>query len=638
MRLSTIRIENFRSFKDETISLDDFTCFVGPNGGGKSTILMALNVFFRNSVPNNNLLLLTKDDFHHGNISDPVKITLTFEDLSQEAQDDFKSYYRQGKLIVSAKAVWNPVAQNAPVMQYGSRLVMDNFKAYFAKDKDGEKAAALKEFYKDLQKKYKDLPAATSKPDMEQSLRDYEEKHPDLCILAESSDQFYGYTKGADRLPKYVQWVYIPAVKDIASEQDENKKTAIGQLLERTVRAKVDFKQRIEDLKEEASAKYEEMINEENKVLESLEKSLESRLREWSHPKAEVDLNWNYDKDKSVSIADPLARIALGEDKFVGEIARLGHGLQRSFLVAILHELSLSNVDISPKLLLGFEEPEIFQHPPQARHMASLLESLTGNNSQIIITTHCPLFVPGKGFENVRMVKKNMANCDSRVTQLTLVELEKSISEALGEKSKSLTAMVARIEQIMQPSLKELFFTPKVILLEGIEDIAFISTYMQLSNLWPNFREHGCHFIITLGKTNLSRPLAIANAFSISAFVVFDGDVDKKDKVKKNQRDNACILNLCGIKEGPLSEKIIWAENVVMWPTRIYDVVKEDIGKAMWEEAEAKVRKENGWEELNQKNSLLITATLEELWGRGKRSAVLSKLCELIIAFAKKTN
>lgn len=638
MKLSAIRIENFRSFKDKTISFDDYTCLVGPNGGGKSTVLMALNLFFRTSVPNNNLLTLTKDDFHHGNITDPVKITLTFENLSPEAQNDFKSYYRHGKLIISAKAVWDSVAQSAPVMQNGSRLVMHDFKIYFAKDKDGEKAAALKDIYKELQKKYKDLPTATTKPDMEQALKDYEEKHPDLCMLAESNDQFYGYTKGSDRLPKYVQWVYIPAVKDIASEQDENKKTAIGQLLERTVRTKVDFKQRIEGLKKEAAAKYEEMITEENKVLESLEKSLKLRLREWSHPKAEVELNWNFDKDKSVSIADPSARIALGEDKFIGEIARLGHGLQRSFLVAILHELSLSNVETSPKLLLGFEEPEIFQHPPQARHMSSLLESLADKNSQIIVTTHSPLFVPGKGFENVRMVKKNGDSCDSHVTQLTLTELEKSISDALGEKSKSPTAMIATIEQIMQPSLKELFFTPKAILVEGIEDIAFISTYMQLLSLWPSFREHHCHFIATIGKTSLSRPLAIANAFSIPAFVVFDGDVDKEDNVKENKRDNACILNLCGIKINPLSKEIIWAENVVMWPTRILDILKKDIGDTIWEEAKSRVRKENGWEELKQKNSLLITGTLEELWKQEKKSALLSKLCENIIAFAKKTN
>ncbi len=47
MKIESVRIENFRSFKDETIFLDDYTCFVGPNGSGKSTIINALNVFFR---------------------------------------------------------------------------------------------------------------------------------------------------------------------------------------------------------------------------------------------------------------------------------------------------------------------------------------------------------------------------------------------------------------------------------------------------------------------------------------------------------------------------------------------------------------------------------------------------------------
>ena len=31
MKLRELRIQNFRSFKDETIQFDDYTCFVGPN-------------------------------------------------------------------------------------------------------------------------------------------------------------------------------------------------------------------------------------------------------------------------------------------------------------------------------------------------------------------------------------------------------------------------------------------------------------------------------------------------------------------------------------------------------------------------------------------------------------------------------
>lgn len=66
MRLREIRIQNFRSFKDETIHLDDYTCLVGPNGAGKSTVLQALNVFFRNTaVSAVNLHVLSEEDFHH---------------------------------------------------------------------------------------------------------------------------------------------------------------------------------------------------------------------------------------------------------------------------------------------------------------------------------------------------------------------------------------------------------------------------------------------------------------------------------------------------------------------------------------------------------------------------------------------
>ena len=47
MKLTTLRIENFRSFKDETIHFDDYTCLVGPNGAGKSTVLTALSLYGR---------------------------------------------------------------------------------------------------------------------------------------------------------------------------------------------------------------------------------------------------------------------------------------------------------------------------------------------------------------------------------------------------------------------------------------------------------------------------------------------------------------------------------------------------------------------------------------------------------------
>jgi predicted ATP-dependent endonuclease of OLD family len=44
MKISRLRIKNFRSFEDQTIDFGEYSCFVGPNGSGKSTVLNALNI------------------------------------------------------------------------------------------------------------------------------------------------------------------------------------------------------------------------------------------------------------------------------------------------------------------------------------------------------------------------------------------------------------------------------------------------------------------------------------------------------------------------------------------------------------------------------------------------------------------
>ena len=47
MKIDSIKIKNFRGYKDETkIELNDLTVFVGKNDIGKSTILEALDIFF----------------------------------------------------------------------------------------------------------------------------------------------------------------------------------------------------------------------------------------------------------------------------------------------------------------------------------------------------------------------------------------------------------------------------------------------------------------------------------------------------------------------------------------------------------------------------------------------------------------
>jgi len=638
MRLKEIRIQNFRSFLDETIPWGNYNCLVGSNGAGKSNVLQALNVFFRNTaVANVNVVTLSEEDFHHRNTSEPVKITLTFGDLSAEAREDFKAYVRSDQLVITATAEWDPAPGEAEVKQYGARLVMEDFAPYFEAVEAPAKVAELKAIYRGLRDQFDELPDVSTKDDMQSALRDFEEAHPDGCTLLKSESQFYGWSKGQNRLRKYVQWIYVPAVKDAATEQEEGRATALGQLLDRTVRSRVSFGDEMAELKHDAAERYQQVLKRQQGALNDLSDSLTQRVREWTHLGTEVRLAWHYNPDKSITVNEPLARIAAGEDKFLGEMARLGHGLQRAIFISLLQELAESDEENAPMLLLGFEEPELYQHPPQARHVAHLLEELSQDKLQAILTTHSPYFVSARGFENVRMVRKSVTTPRSTVTRATHEQISADLARALGEEPRHPSSTMAAIEQIMQPSQNELFFSSTAILVEGLEDVAFLSTYLTLHGSWSEFRKLGCHFIVAEGKCNLSRPLVIANALGIPAFVFFDSDADRfREKPTNNLRNNGCILKLCGIKGvDPMPTETQWADNCVMWHSDIQDVVRADFGAEVWDQAERAARDTAGYVDgIQRKNSLLIAATLEQLAQDGHTSAILDRACRAILAFA----
>jgi len=261
MHIASVRIQHFRAFADETIYFNDYTCLVGPNGGGKSTVLTALNIFFREtSQSQTDLLRLDKEDFHYENTTNPIVITVTFEDLSAEAQQDLKDYFRQEKLVVSASAKWNEEDKFAQVVQYGQRLGMDEFKPFFKAVGDGASVKDLKGLYAEIRLKHENLPAPGIKQAMIDALHNYEAERPEECALIPSEDQFYGFSKGANRLAKYIQWVFVPAVKDPCDEQLEARNTALGMLLERTVRTKVTFKEPLENLRTEFGDKYQAIL------------------------------------------------------------------------------------------------------------------------------------------------------------------------------------------------------------------------------------------------------------------------------------------------------------------------------------------------------------------------------------------
>lgn len=635
MKIESVRIKNLRSFADETIGLNDYTCLVGPNGSGKSNVLCALNVFFRDTDNTaTDLSRLDREDFHQKNTAEPIEVTVTFGSLSAEAQQDFSDYYRQGKLTVSAVATFNDAVGKAEVRQYGQRLAMTEFKPFFRAEGDKEKVSELKKLYVGIQEVVTGLPAAGTKDAMVEALRKYEAEHPERCELIPSEDQFYGVSKGANRLAKYLQWVYVPAVKDATTEQLEAKNTAFGKLLARTVRAKTTFDEAVKALRTQMQERYQVLLDQNQHVLGDLSTSLETRLAEWAHPEASLKLEWRQDLDRSVRVEEPLARMIAGEGDFEGDLARFGHGLQRSYLLALLHELSSSDDAGAPRLVLGCEEPELYQHPPQARHLAAVLQKLSKGNSQIIIATHSPSFVSGEGFEDVRIIRKEPKSRRSGVAHMAYTDIATAVAAATGEAPHKPEGVLAKIQQALQPSLSEMFFTTRLVLVEGLEDLAYISAYLNLLGRWEEYRRLGCHIVPVNGKSALLQPVVIARHMKISTFVVCDSDSNERDPKRRatHEKDNRALLTLFGkADENAMPAASLWGSGFVMWGANIGATVGGEIGEAEWQAYQAEADKQYGHAGKLRKNTLHIGACLAQAWAAGKRSPSLERLCAEIL-------
>jgi len=197
--------------------------------------------------------------------------------------------------------------------------------------------------------------------------------------------------------------------------------------------------------------------------------------------------------------------------------------------------------------------------------------------------------------------------------------------------------LVAKIHQTLQPGIAEMFFARVPILVEGLEDVSYITTELHLSELWPEFRRLGCHLIPAHGKGKMILPLAIAIELSMPIFVLFDADGDNQNQWQRPQheKDNKALMGLLGIHELPFPNASVWGANHAIWQTNLTKTVKDDFPEADYFRITEAARQRYGQEGGLEKNDLFITDWLAAARREGLSSGTLAQVCQSIIAFAK---
>jgi len=633
--ISSLRVRNFRSIRDETLPCDRLTALVGANGTGKSSFLQALYHFYHPGTT------YTVEDFYNQDTSNEIVITVTFAGLNEEETELFKKYIVGDTLTVEKVMAW-PISRGGQ-KYHGSRLKNSDFDTF----RSANGAAELRRTYNQLRDgAYPDLPPYSNKNAAEAALQEWEETHPDKCTRQRDEGQFFGFKEvGEAHLERFTRFIYIPPVREAAKDAADGKNSVMSELLDLVVRKSLMGREDLQILQRETQSRYDAIVDPEHlPELTSLGDQLTRTLGQYA-PGTRVSIDWS--RGQEITIPMPEGRVKLIEDGYPAPVENTGHGLQRAFIITLLQHLALvqagadgenpaATSEREQNIIFGIEEPELYQHPNRQRHLSSILEKLCSGgipgatrSVQIIYTTHSPLFIDIGHFERIKIVRKIQRSPDlpkeTMITSTTPEAVQTALEEVERgeENSCAVRPLESRLRTAMTPMVNEGFFSDVVVLVEGEEDQAALVGVAKTMEI--DLNAYGISVIPCHGKGSLPKVGTVFRQLGIPLYVVWDNDKDKGEA--GSPTTNRRLLRLCGQTEEDWPEGVF--ERYACLGAILTNVLRHELGDEFYDTTFADIRQEFGLGNWNgaKKNPIVVT----ELIIRAKESGITSPTIEGII-------
>lgn len=673
MLIESIRVQNFRSILNETLSFDALTALVGPNGAGKSNFLRALALFYSPSVR------IDTEDFYNSDTTAEIVVSITFAGLSKEAAEFFGGYLQGDKLTV--ERVFKLDGGKPTATYHGASLQNSEFQGI----RDGlavrDRGKTARTAYDAIsaRSEYGDLPAWSNLnlADVGPVLTKWEADHSGVCKRQRDDGRFFGFTEvGRGYLGRFTRFLFIPAVRDASADAAEGRGSVLTDLMDMVVRSVVANKEAFKKLREETQQKYEEIMRPENlEELNGLAGQLSKTLQSFV-PNASVDLRW-LPLDQ-IKIEMPKADVKLVEDRYATAVHRTGHGLQRAFILTMLQHLAMAQSvnegkpkDTTesapspepkpegkvtlPNFVLAIEEPELYQHPNRQRHLAKIFLQLANGvtpgvaeKTQVIYATHSPLFVGLDRFNQIRLLRKSDNGVGkpriTNVVETTLDKVAGKVWEADGSKGDKYTGatLINRLHSIITPLVNEGFFADAVVLVEGEDDYAAVMGAARAMN--KDLESLGVSVIPVNGKRSMDRPAIIFQEFGIPVYLLWDSDGEKGETAgvcktcrkpldgKPDPCDNHRLLRIVGKPQEDWPEHL--EKQHCCFKRDLECTLKAEIGDALFEKLLGDCQSEFAIPKRKHaiKNPAVIAAIIERAQKEGKTSTTLQSVVASILA------
>ena len=509
MKIETIEIENWRSINHLKADFNDFAVVIGQNNHGKSNIISALLFFFGKIKPD-------KQDFLNSDSFAYVEIK--FSQLDDNDKTTFSKYLSNDNSIKVRKTLETDLRfsyngyYELPSEEWLNPVNAGNYT-----NRDSISEIPLNDFVPGT--------GRITRTIVEQAQVNY--------INANSNDLEFSYTLEEGNFLGFktvAQGIFgdvffIPAVKSANEELKPNGSSVFSELYAKVLNKLAESNQAYSNAKQQVRQLIS-ILNKTNQegedntnrpqALNVFEQNISAELGNW---------NTSIEVEVTPPNIDDIFKVGTQiwiNDGVKTDVNRKGNGLQRALIFALIksyakiirQENSASNEEgtnrqASNSSYFIIEEPELYLHPQAQRDLYSTLKTLSENNNQVIITTHSNSFVDISKYKSLIIAKKENVTLGTTVKQCT-----SNLFVDIGEKQK------LNLIYWINPERSELFFSKKVILVEGQTEKTIIPFLAKSLSIFRND-----YTLIDCGsKDNMPLYLKLLNGFKLNYIAVYDRD------------------------------------------------------------------------------------------------------------------
>ncbi len=353
MKIVRVKVENYRNVKECKFAPSDLCALIGPNNGGKSNILRALNLVLGESWPS--VRPIDDGDFYGHEEDRDIRISVWFDE-QREVRGD-----------VGTPAVFSGIQFTCTryKRKSGKHARGDLRSEFLCIDDNGESVKILR------------TASPGAKPYATPAKVTGEIRDALPCLMIDIDRNAPYHLSGSQYS------ILGRLLRDVAREFKADKKRY------------ADFMQKFGEARRVLRTPAFEKL--EEKVVEHL-------AAHTGLPDVEVQLDeldpLNIYKNFSILFKDP-------DTPEPVDSARMGSGIQSAVVISLLQAYREIRKD---NAVLLFEEPELYLHPHGRRHLFRLLCDLVKNGTQVIYTTHSQDFVDLWRVQDVRLVSKTLTD------------------------------------------------------------------------------------------------------------------------------------------------------------------------------------------------------------------------------------